>query len=115
LGDATVMSGSSAWPLLLIWAVTACEARVPQQAASSARDSAGVRIVENVAGSWTDPWQVDERPLVSIGSVSGDPDQELDQVVGAVGLPGDRIVVANGGRLELLFYDSIPSRVRCSG
>jgi hypothetical protein len=29
----------------------------------------------------------------------------LDQVTGAVGLPGGRIVVANGGSLQLLFYD----------
>ena len=33
------------------------------------------------------------------------PDQEMDQVTGAVRLAGDQIVVANGGRMELLFYD----------
>jgi len=43
--------------------------------------------------------------MLTIGSISGNPEQELDQVTGAVGLPGGRIVVANGGRLELLFYD----------
>lgn len=85
--------------------VLGCGQRPTQQEGSSATDSAGVRIVESVRGAWTDPWRVDVEPLLSIGSVEGDPDQELDQVAGAVRLTPDRIVVANGGRFQLLFFD----------
>jgi len=95
----------SAWRFLLLSAAVACNDRPPLQQAHTVRDSSGVRIVENLRASWPVPWQVDAEPLVSIGSVSGNPDQELDQVMGAVRLPDDGIVVANGGRLELLFYD----------
>jgi hypothetical protein len=90
---------------LLALTATGCESPDVQREASTARDSAGVRIVENVRGTWVTPWQVGSQPLLSIGSVAGDPDHELDQVTGAVGLPDGRIVVANAGRLELLFYD----------
>ncbi len=96
-----------ALPLLALLPLAAfgCERPSVQQDASTTRDSAGVRIVENLRATWMAPWQIGTQPLLSIGSVGGDPDHELDQVTGAVGLPGGRIVVANGGRLELLFYD----------
>lgn len=90
---------------LLPWAALSCERPAARQDASTARDSAGVRIVENLRGTWTTPWEVDAEPTLSIGSVDGDPDHLLYQVVGAVGLPGGRIVIANEGSLELLFYD----------
>jgi len=95
----------SSLTILLLSTALACDHRRPTQEKSLSRDSAGVLIVENSEGAWTVPWQVDSEPRLTIGSVSGDPDQELDQVSGAVGLAGDRIVVANGGRMELLFYD----------
>jgi len=69
------------------------------------KDSAGVRIVESSGPSWEAPWRVDPEPLLTIGSVGGSPDHELDQVIGAVKLTGGLIVVANGGRQELLYYD----------
>jgi hypothetical protein len=91
---------------LLPWAALACERPVARQDASTARDSAGVRIVESSRGTWTTPWQVGTEPLLTIGSVDGDPDHLLYRVIGAVGLPNGRIVIANEGSLELLFYDS---------
>lgn len=88
------------------WGLWGCGASPPGgRDASTVRDSAGVRIVESVRGAWETPWLVDPQPSLSIGSAHGDPDQLLDQVTGAVGLPGGRIVVANAGSLELLFYD----------
>ena len=103
------------WLVLLSWAALGCgEPSLPQEA-STARDSAGVRIVENLRGTWTIPWQVGVQPLLTIGSIGGDPDQELDQVTGAVRIAGDRIVVANGGRLELLFYDRDGNLLRRAG
>jgi len=79
------------------------------------RDSAGVRIVENDRETWSVPWHVDARPLLSVGSVEGDSGQLLDRVAGAVALPGGGIVVANGGSLQLLFYDEAGRLVRRAG
>ncbi len=103
------------WIVLLSWATLGCgEPSLPKEA-NAARDSAGVRIVENLRGTWTIPWRVGAQPLLTIGSIGGDPDQELDQVTGAVRIMGDRIVVANGGRLELLFYDGDGNLLRRAG
>jgi hypothetical protein len=96
-----------ALPLLALLPLAAlgCENPGARQDGGTARDSAGIRIVENLRGTWTTPWQVGAQPLVSIGSVDGDPDHLLYRVIGAVGLPGGRIVIANEGSLELLFYN----------
>jgi hypothetical protein len=99
---------------LMPWAAVACGGRAVLQDASTVRDSAGVRIVESVRGTWSTPWQVTAQPVLSIGSVD-DPDQLLDQVTGAAGLPGGGIVVANGGSLELLFYDEAGNLLRRAG
>ncbi|MGD8700604.1 MAG: hypothetical protein PVJ43_15010, partial [Gemmatimonadales bacterium] len=90
--------------VLLAWAALRCHRPAARQDSSTARDSAGVRIVENLRETWTTPWQVDSQPVLSIGSVAGNPDHLLDRVIGAVGLPDGRIVVANAGSFELLFY-----------
>lgn len=82
-----------------------CERPAAGQDASTARDSAGIRIVENRRGTWTTPWHVSAEPLLSIGTVDANPDHLLYRVIGAVGLAGGRVVIANEGSLELLFYD----------
>lgn len=99
------MRPSYSWMILFPWAVTGCGGPGPQPEATEAKDSLGIRIVESRRGIWVTPWRVEDRPLLTIGSIEGDPDQELDQVTGAVGLADERILVANGGRLELLLYD----------
>ncbi len=100
------MKAPAILPLLSVlpWTALGCARSAPQQDGSAVRDSAGIRIVENQRGALTIPWQVDARPLLRIGSVTGDPDHELDRVSGAVRLSGGRIVIANGGSLELLYY-----------
>jgi hypothetical protein len=100
---------------LLPWTALACERPAAPQTASTARDSAGVRIVENRRGTWTTPWQVGAEPLLTVGSVDGDPDHLLYRVIGAVGLPDGRIVIANEGSLELLFYDKAGSLLHRAG
>lgn len=112
---ATKIPKPSFWAILLLVTALACEQPGPSQEGSVSRDSAGVLIVENARGAWALPWEVDSEPRLTIGSVSGDPDQELDQVTGAIGLPGDRIVVANGGRMELLFFDRDGKLLRRAG
>ena len=75
--------------------------------ASVVRDSAGVRIVENVAPKWTPEtaWHLSSDPLVDIGG-GDDEQQQLFRVTGAVRLSDGRIVVANSGARELRFYDA---------
>lgn len=101
--------------VLVFSAALGCEDRPIPQAASISRDSAGVRIVENFRSTWAVPWQLGTEPLLTIGSIEGNPDQELDQVTGAVRLSRNRIVVANGGRLELLFFDGDGNLLRRAG
>ncbi len=86
----------------------ACGEQVDSSATPDMRDSAGVRIVENTVGRWQegDAWTVAPTPLVDIGGVEGDPTQQLFGVGDAHRLPDGRIVVANYGSQELLFYDS---------
>lgn len=100
---------------LLPWVALGCQRPAARQDANWARDSAGVRIVENVRGTWTTPWHVSAEPLLSIGAVDGDPDHLLYGVIGAVGLPDGRVVIANEGSLELLFYDKDGNLLKRAG
>ena len=81
------------------------------------RDSAGIRIVENVAPMWNanDAWRLETRPVVDIGAEEGDPDYELYQVVGALRLNNGCIVIANAGTSQLRFYDAAGRYVRAAG
>ncbi len=96
------------WALGLFSALlVACGDHVAPSAMASVRDSAGVRIVESTLGMWQegDAWTVAPTPRVDIGGVEGDPTQQLFGVGDAHRLPDGRIVVANYGSQELLFYD----------
>lgn len=56
-----------------------------------------------------------EEPTLTIGSVEGDPNQELYQVTGALRLADGRVLVANAGTLELRFYDRVGSYLNSAG
>ena len=74
---------------------------------SETRDSAGIRIVENVRppdGSRLG-WQVDAVPQLSIGALEGEDPYLLHQIRDAMTLPDGRIVVANRGSQELRVFD----------
>jgi len=111
------MNLSFTLPLLALLPLAAlgCQGPAARQEASTARDSAGVRIVENQRGTWTTPWQVGAEPMLSIGSADGDPDHLLYRVIGASVLPGGPVVIANEGSLELLFYDEDGNLLRRAG
>lgn len=102
--------------LLLLPLLVACGGGV-SSAGPVVRDSAGVRIVENTVGTWseTDTWRVAPSPRVDIGGVEGDPTQELFGVRDAARLPDGRIVIAHYGSQELLFYDADGAHLLTAG
>ncbi len=71
------------------------------------RDSAGSLVVENRgAGLWApgDGWRLSDLPLLEIGSAGEDSGTALFRVSDAVRLSDGRIVIANGGTSELLYF-----------
>ena len=72
------------------------------------RDSAGIRIAENPrpAPDSRLGWVVSAEPLVSIGTTEGESTFQLFRVADATRLTDGKIVVANGGSLELLVFDA---------
>ncbi|HEX6132936.1 MAG TPA: hypothetical protein VFZ24_03060 [Longimicrobiales bacterium] len=83
---------------------------------TSARDSAGISIVENVAAAGAAPvLQLSAEPVVRIGALDGDADYLLDGVRHVTRLSDGTIVVANGGSQELRFYDREGVHVRTVG
>lgn len=78
-------------PLVLIAAAVACADPAPGY---TARDSAGVRVVDNRSSAWTadDVWRLGE-PLLDLGGADAGADQAFRTVAAAV-LVADRVVVA---------------------
>lgn len=74
--------------------------------ATTARDSAGVRVVESRRPAWSDGegWRVDPEPLMDIGG-EGSPGPRLHGVISAARLPDGGLVVADGTD-RLLFLDA---------
>lgn len=85
--------------------------------ASTARDSAGIRIVESAAPAWKEgqAWTVSAEPTVDIGQTEGEVAYQLDEVVGALRLEDGRIVVANRGSGELRFFDAAGRHLASAG
>ncbi|MBW3555009.1 MAG: hypothetical protein KY466_15995 [Gemmatimonadetes bacterium] len=71
------------------------------------RDSAGIEIVE-VAGLPTEPvgWRLSPEPRVVIGGDAADERSELYRVSGAARRSDGKIVVANGGTMELRLFEA---------
>ena len=76
--------------------------------ASQVRDSAGIRIVENVrpADDSRLAWRIGPEPAVSIGEVTGEEAYLLHRADAAAMLPDGRIVVANTGTGEIRVFDA---------
>jgi hypothetical protein len=71
------------------------------------RDSAGVQILEVTPTTWPPPevWTVGTSPTLSVGVRDGDPEYELHQVRGAMGLPTGGVVITEFGS-RLRYYDA---------
>jgi len=81
------------------------------------RDSAGISIVESSAPEWAHGtgWTVEPTPVVSIGSADGAPECQLTNVSAVVELSDGRIVVADGGSMQLRTYTPDGRCVRAVG
>lgn len=81
---------------------------VPSLAKSQATltDSSGVRIVVNEEAAWgaSSGWRLGDAPALEIGEPFGDSATALFRVVGAVRLGNGRVVIADGGSLELRYF-----------
>ncbi len=73
---------------------------------ATARDSAGVTIVEYAERARdTLPWSIASQPLVEIGAVEGDEAYQLSSVSGVRRLSDGRIVIADEGTADLRIFD----------
>ena len=74
----------------------------------SERDSAGVTIVENTAFEVPAElaWRVSEEPILTIGAVSGAPEQQFAQIQGVARLSDGRIAVLEGQVSELRYFSA---------
>ena len=84
---------------------------------SEARDSAGIRIIENArpADGSRLAWQIGPQPDVSIGVLEGEEPYMLHWVAGATRLPDGRIVVADRSSGELRVFDASGSHMATWG
>ncbi|MCK5653249.1 MAG: hypothetical protein KAJ42_17810 [Gemmatimonadetes bacterium] len=96
-------TGVAVLPFLLLWA---CASGSEPPSTTTVRDSAGVTIVENSHAPETDDggWWVDPEPMLSIGTVSGDPEYQMFTVNGAQRLSDGRIAIANDGSQDVRIY-----------
>ncbi|HEX8431789.1 MAG TPA: hypothetical protein VF625_10890 [Longimicrobium sp.] len=90
-----------------------CDAAKGDTSSAVARDSAGVRIVEN-RGAEALGWTVDEAPMVDIGG-EGEGEAALFQVTDAKRLRDGRIVIASAGNHELRVYGADGRLLRRAG
>lgn len=116
LGIAGPMSGR--WPLLIqALLVVGCGADAPAPP-FSARDSAGVRVVENRRPVWDDSaraWTVRAEPVLDLGGVGAPEARQFDGIAGALRTGDGGLVVADWGSRELRFFDGAGELVRRVG
>ena len=103
--------------LLLTAIAVGCSEPSPFTESTVVRDSAGVRIVENLQATWEagEEWRLGDTPALEIGGIEGDPEQELYRVRDAFRLANGDIVVANAGTHELRFYDRVGAYLHSVG
>lgn len=101
----------------LLFAVVACSSADERSPGSTARDSAGVRIVESVTPLLAPgrAWTVSTQPILDIGAVEGDSTMTLHHVEAAIRTENGRIVIANGAPPGLRWYDSTGAFVQGTG
>lgn len=93
--------------VMVLVVCTACQGDRPQPQ-GVVRDSAGVRIVEHgsLPPAGAPSWSLSMDPSTIIGAQDQPPEHALFRVVGAHRFPDGRLVIANAGTSELMFFDS---------
>ena len=107
-------------PVLVIGAIGVSRPGVLD--AQTSRDSAGIRIVENRAPSWTGAtaWRFSPEPTLQIGAVEGDSSLQFNRTQYATQLSDGRIIVAQSSSLRVFspagaFLQTIGRRGRGPG
>lgn len=90
--------------LLPLLAAAACGSPEGGAPISTARDSAGVRIVESRPEASADSCAISREPAVEIGVREGAPEDQLYRVMDATRLSDGRIAVVNQGSSEIRLY-----------
>jgi hypothetical protein len=90
----------------VVFCVIVCQALRPI-GAQNVRDSAGIRIVENAKPVWrdADALRLSSAPVLRIGDPST-PELTFARIRGVFRLDGGRLLVADGGTLQLRLFDS---------
>lgn len=86
-------------------------------AEATVRDSAGVVIVENPdrAVEVAPRWRVDPAPLLEIGTLEGEPDQQFSVISDVATLSDGTVVVGHNQPPELRFYAADGTHLRTAG
>ena len=88
-----------------------------RQPGTVARDSAGIRIIENPRppdGSRLG-WRIGPEPTVSIGQLEGEEPYLLHRAFRSFRMPDGRIVVANVGTEQIRMFDALGNHLRTWG
>jgi hypothetical protein len=95
----------------------ACSGGGNRAAEPVVRDSAGIRIVENLDVGWQDgaAWTVAQTPALDLGGVDAEAAHQFHMMMGAATLTDGRIVVANAGTQELRWFDGAGTLVARAG
>lgn len=93
----------SVWICLLIGAACEPAASPPM----TVQDSSGIRIIESSRPAWEDgdSWQVSPDPILSLGSLDGDPTVSFHRLAGVYILGGPQLAVLDGGANEIRFFN----------
>lgn len=105
---------------LLLFCVStlgACSAGGSRPADVTRTDSAGVEIVTNGTATVSSlpEWRLADTPRYRVGKVEGATEYQFFRVSGVSVLPGDTVVVVNGGSQEVRFYDGQGRFIRSVG
>lgn len=92
-----------------------CGSDSPGGDATTVRDSAGVRIVENGAAAARDTWSLGREPVTEIGRVQGPEEYRFDRIRDVERTSDGRIVVANFGDASLKLYGADGGHLRTAG
>jgi hypothetical protein len=97
--------------------VGACRPEVDAAPAVAEADSAGIPVVLNPAVPTDAPpaWRISAAPTLELGLADGPVEYLFDDAFEGARLSDGTIVVANGGTLDLRFYDSSGTHVRTVG